>query len=42
MTIDHFWDSIITIGNLPIRKGGGMTSNLGDAMKGVNDHHDVS
>ena len=40
MTIDHFWDSIVTIGNLPIRKSGAMTSILRDAMKGMNDNHD--
>jgi len=42
MTIDHFWDSIVTIGNLPIRKSGAMTSILRDAMKGMNDNHDES
>jgi hypothetical protein len=40
MTIDHFWDSIVTIGNLPIRKSGAMTSILRNAMKGMNDNHD--
>jgi len=42
MTIDHFWDSMVTIGNLPIRKSGAMTSILQDAMKGMNDNHDES
>jgi len=42
MTIDHFWDSIVTIGNLPIRKSGAMTSILQDAMKGMDDNHDES
>jgi len=40
ITIDHFWDSIVTIGNLPIRKSGAMTNILRDAMKGMDDHHD--
>jgi hypothetical protein len=38
MTIDHFWDSIVTTGNLPIRKSGAMTSILRDAMKGMYDN----
>ena len=42
MTNDHFWDSLVTIGNLPIRKSGATTSILRDAMKGMNEHHDES
>ena len=42
MTVDPLWDSIVTSGNLPVRK---LRRSLGatrDTKSGTNDHYDES
>jgi hypothetical protein len=42
MTVDPLWDSIVTSGNLPVRKLGGPLDATRDTKGGKNNHHDES
>jgi len=42
MTVDPLWDSIVTCGNLPVRKLRGSLDASRDTKSGTNDHHDES
>jgi hypothetical protein len=42
MTVDPLWDSIVTSGNLPVRKLRGSLDATRDTKSGTNDHHDES
>jgi len=42
MTVDPLWDSIVTSGNLPVRKLRGSLGATRDTKSGTNDHHDES
>jgi hypothetical protein len=39
MTVDPLWDSIVTSGNLPVRRKLGGLDTTGDTKSGTNDHH---
>ena len=41
MTVDPLWDSMVTSGNLPVRrKLGGSLDATRDTKSGTDDHHD--
>jgi hypothetical protein len=40
MTVDPLWDSIVTSGNLPVRKLRGSLGATRDTKSGTNYHHD--
>jgi hypothetical protein len=42
MTVDPLWDSIVTSGNLPVRKLRGSLGATRDTKSVTNDHHDES
>jgi hypothetical protein len=42
MTVHPLWDSIVTSGNLPVRKLRGTLGATRDTKTGTNDHHDES
>jgi hypothetical protein len=42
MTVDPLWDSIVTSGNLPVRKLEGPLDATRDTKSVTNDHHDES
>jgi hypothetical protein len=42
MTVDPLWDSIVTSGNLPVRKLRGSLGATRDTKSGTNDHREES
>jgi len=42
MTVDPLWDSIVTSGNLPVRKLRGSLGVTRDTKSGTNDHREES